>query len=111
MIALIPDEAAARTYLERRRWPHGPRCPVCESDRIGPHSPGIYRCVACGEAFTVRTGTVLERSHVPLHLWLRAIAMRAEDDAWPTSTALSAAIGLRQPTAWSMLRRLKEAVP
>lgn len=35
LLALFPDEEAARHYIESRRWPNGPRCPVCASDRIG----------------------------------------------------------------------------
>lgn len=65
LLALFPDEAAARHYIESRRWPSGIRCPVCASDRIGTHSAGMYRCYACkpgdGEPFTVRSGTVMER--------------------------------------------------
>lgn len=40
LLAMFPDEEAARHYIESRRWPKGPRCPVCTSDRIGAHSPG-----------------------------------------------------------------------
>ena len=56
LFAMFPDSGTARTYLESRRWPNGVRCPVCESDRIGNHSPGLYRCLQCKEAFSVRTG-------------------------------------------------------
>lgn len=112
LLALFPDEDAARHYIESRRWPNGPRCPICGlGDRVGAHSPGLYRCGQCKEAFSVRTGTVMERSHVPLTHWLMAMAMRAADGHWPPSPALAAAIGIRQPTAWSMLRRLREAMP
>ena len=34
---------------------------------------GYYRCSDCSQVFTVRTGTIIERSHVPLHKWLYAI--------------------------------------
>lgn len=29
LFAMFPDQEAARTYLEGRLWPQGPRCPVC----------------------------------------------------------------------------------
>ena len=31
---------------------------------------GYYRCLRCAFDFTVRTGTVMERSKIPLHKWL-----------------------------------------
>jgi hypothetical protein len=29
LMELFPDEAAARAYLEKRRWPDGVCCPTC----------------------------------------------------------------------------------
>ena len=29
LFAMFPDQEAARTYLEKRLWPNGCRCPVC----------------------------------------------------------------------------------
>ena len=64
LFAMFPDQETARTYLESRLWPKGARCPICGlTDRIGNHSPGLYRCLQCKEAFSVRTGTIFERSH------------------------------------------------
>lgn len=57
LFAMFPDQETARTYLEGRLWPKGPRCPICGlTDRIGNHSPGLYRCLQCKEAFSVRVG-------------------------------------------------------
>ena len=64
LFAMFPDQEAARSYLEGRLWPNGPRCPVCGlGERITTRKGGFYRCNQCKEDFTVRTGTVFERSH------------------------------------------------
>lgn len=109
---LFPDEEAAR-YIESRRWPNGPRCPVCASDRIGAHSPGIYRCYACeasdGEKFTVRTGTVMERSKIPLVKWLHAMYLIVTSRRGISSIQLSKELSITQKSAWFLLRRLREA--
>jgi hypothetical protein len=35
LFQMFPDQEAARVYLEARRWPQGPVCPVCQKgDRI-----------------------------------------------------------------------------
>src|SRR5579885_2194601 len=79
LFELFPDEASARKYLESRLWPNGVICPECKSGaRITTmqNRPGYYRCNACKLDFTVRTGTIFERSHVPLHKWLCDVPAR-----------------------------------
>lgn len=29
LFEMFPDQETARTYLESRLWPEGPKCPVC----------------------------------------------------------------------------------
>jgi transposase-like protein len=71
LFALIPDAETARVYLEARLWPHGATCPSCAGrERITTRKGGYYRCNRCAVDFTVRTATIFERSHVPLHKWV-----------------------------------------
>jgi transposase-like protein len=59
----FPDQESARVYLEARLWPSGPVCHECKSgERITARKGGFYRCNACKLDFTVRTGTIFERS-------------------------------------------------
>ena len=69
------EETSARRYLEARRWPDGPHCVVCgdDFDITTRKRAGFYRCNPCKEDFTVRTGTIFERSHVPLRKWVTAM--------------------------------------
>jgi transposase-like protein len=110
LFALIPDAETARAYLEARLWPQGPRCPVCRScERITARSRGFYRCNACKEDFTVRTGTIFERSHVPLHKWVYAMYLLVTARKGISSLQLSKEIGITQKSAWFVLHRLREA--
>lgn len=53
LFAMFPDQEAARSYLEGRLWPNGPRCPVCGlGERITTRKGGFYRCNQCKEDFT-----------------------------------------------------------
>lgn len=107
---VFPDQESARTYLEGRLWPEGARCPVCGlSDRITTRSGGYYRCNQCKEDFTVRTGTIFERSHVPLHKWLYAMYLLVTSRKGISSLQLSKEIGITQKSAWFVLQRLREA--
>ena len=110
LFAMFPDAESARLYLEGRLWRNGPRCPVCASgERITTRKGGFYRCNACDEDFTVRTGTIFERSHVPLHKWVYAMYLLVTARKGISSMQLSKEIGVTQKTAWFMLHRLREA--
>src|SRR3990167_5793613 len=106
----FPDKESARLYFESRLWPTGAICPVCKStERITVRKGGYYRCNACSEDFTVRTGTVMERSHIPLHKWLYAMYLLVTARKGISSLQLAKEIGVTQKTAWFLLHRLREA--
>lgn len=110
LFEMFPDQEAARVYLEGRLWPNGPKCPVCGlGERITTRAGGYYRCNQCKEDFTVRTGTIFERSHVPLHKWLYAMYLLVTARKGISSMQLSKEIGITQKSAWFVLQRLREA--
>jgi transposase-like protein len=110
LFEMFPDQKSARVYLERNLWPEGPKCPVCGlGERVTARKEGFYRCNQCKEDFTVRTGTVFERSHIPLHKWIYAMYLLLTARKGISSLQLSKEIGIRQASAWFMLHRLREA--
>src|SRR5262245_27724565 len=110
LFQLIPDQETARLYLETRLWPKGARCPVCGlTERVTTRKGGYYRCNQCTEDFTVRTGTIFERSHVPLHKWIYAMYLMVTARKGISSLQLSKEIGITQKSAWFVLQRLREA--
>lgn len=110
LFELFPDEPTARKYLEGRLWPNGVTCPQCKSkERITVRKDGFYRCNADKLDFTVRTGTIFERSHVPLHKWLYAMYLLVTARKGISSLQLGKEIGITQKSAWFVLHRLREA--
>ena len=110
LFEMFPDAETARVYLEGRLWPQGARCPVCGlGERITARKGGFYRCNQCKEDFTVRTGTVFERSHIPLHKWVYAMYLLVTARKGISSMQLAKEIGVTQKSAWFMLHRLREA--
>jgi len=106
----FPNAEAARLYIEARRWPNGAICPHCQSgERITTRKGGFYRCNACKEDFTVRTGTIFERSHIPLHKWILAMYLLLTARKGISSLQLGKELGIRQASAWYMLHRIREA--
>jgi len=94
LFAMFPDQETARVYLEGRLWPEGPKCPVCGlGERITARAGGYFRCNQCKEDFTVRTGTIFERSHVPLHKWIYAMYLLVTARKGISSLQLAKEIG------------------
>jgi transposase-like protein len=104
----------AREWLEKTRWPEGPVCSHCGS--LGPayalKKAGWYRCAEkeCRKDFTVTTGTVMERSHIPLNKWLMAFYMMSASKKGVSAHQLHRALGLDYKSAWFMCHRIREAM-
>ena len=98
---MFPDQEAARTFMEQKRWPDGVQCPHCQEDeRIGTRKGGYYRCNACMEVFTVRTKTVMERSHISLHKWIYGMFKLGTARKGISSVQLAKELGIHQESAW-----------
>jgi transposase-like protein len=110
------DEEAAYAFLEAKVWPNGPVCPKCGSvERISKMQGkstriGSYKCYVCRSKFTVKVGTVFEDSHVPLHIWLQAVALLTASKKGISSNQLHRTLGVTLKTAWFMSHRIREAM-
>lgn len=120
-------EEQARRKFEEFRWPPNgkPICPNC-----GSHWPiykqsrkgveGYYRCPTLHPhpsgapkplVFTVRSGTILARSHLPLDKWLHCLSWFGRLPARhepPSAIGLAKAIGVNRKTASAVLKHLYE---
>ena len=110
---MLPDEQAARSWFETQRWPSGkPVCPGCNSEDTAPiprEKPMPYRCRSCKVFFSVRTGTALERSKVPLKKWAFAIYLSVTSIKGTSSMKLHRDLDVTQKTAWFMAHRIRQA--
>jgi len=114
---LFQDEDKARAYLEAQRWPDGVICPFCgqigEAKALaatGALGAGWYHCGDCRKKFTVRVGTLYERSHVPISKWLFATHLLCSSKKGISSHQLSRMLGVTYKTAWFMAHRIREGM-
>ena len=111
----FPNEESARLHLEKYFWNGNPTCPKCGQSK-NQHKQsrggkaGYYRCYHCKLVYTVRTGKIFERSHVPLHKWLIAMYYTFTARKGTSSIQLSKELGIRQGTAWHLQHRIREAL-
>ena len=106
----FPDENSARKWFESIIWPIGRVCPRCGTTDTyeGTHKTMRYRCRPCNKTFSVRTGTVLEASRLPLKKWVWAIYLEITSLKGVSSMKLHRDIGIAQKNAWHMLHRIRE---
>lgn len=112
---IFHDEAKAEEHIFLSRWPdREPICPHCGCTNTmqmgGKTQAGMWLCRECRDKFTVRTGTVMERSHVPLHKWLLATHLMAASKKGMSALQLSRMLGVTYKTAWFLAHRIREAM-
>jgi transposase-like protein len=71
---------------------------------------GYYHCGECRQRFTVRTGTVYERSHVPLHKWVLATQLLCSSKKGMSAHQLHRMVGVTYKTGWFMFHRIRESM-
>lgn len=105
------DESKSREYLEALRWPDGIKCPRCKGTSISDiGTDGIHECVPCHYQFTVRVGTVLQDSKLPLRKWLVAVFLITESKKGMSANQLRRMVGSTYKTAWYLSHRIREAM-
>ncbi len=113
---VFSDEAKARAFFEKQRWPNGPQCPFCgETEnvtRLGGKAgaEGRLHCRSCRKKFSVTVGTVMERSHIPLTKWLMTFRLMASSKKGVSAHQVHRMLGVTYKTAWFLCHRVREAM-
>ena len=112
MMDMFPTEDVAREWFESVIWPNGRHCPKCgctETNEVPNAKPMPYHCKGCRSYFSVKTGTAMQSSKVPLRKWAIAIYLCLTSLKSVSSMKLQRDLGVSQPTAWFMMHRIREA--
>ncbi len=111
---IFRDEDKARAHIERSRWGDEPSCPHCGSLRVrkmgGRTQAGMFLCNDCRDKFTCRTGSVMERSHIPLHKWLLAIHLMCASKKGMSAKQMERMLGVTYKSAWFLCHRIRLAM-
>ena len=111
---IFHDEAKAEAHIAASRWGGEPNCPHCGSLRVrrmeGKTQAGYFLCNDCRDKFTVRTGTIMERSHIPLHKWLLATHLLSASKKGMSAKQIERMLGITYRSAWFLCHRIREAM-
>lgn len=107
----FPNEDACEKYIVEARWPRGMSCPKCGNHRVYRlETQKRWKCGKCRDQFSVRTGSVLATSKVPLQKWLMAIWILTTNSKGISSVQLAKTLGVTQKTAWFLAHRIRESL-
>src|SRR6202035_1817099 len=99
------------------RWPATDGAPICPScggtdayDCRRPNGASRFRCQACGEDFSITSGTLFASHKLPLKSYLAAIAVFCNEVKGKSMLALSRDLGVSYKTAFVLAHKMREAM-
>jgi transposase-like protein len=139
-LSLIDVEKAFGTeenclaYIAAARWPEGPKCLKCGSDKVSPFKTNettrerknrkgeivevkvparhLYQCnnEGCRFQFSATAQTIFDKTHLPLSTWFRAIALMVNAKKGVSAKQMERDLGVNYRTAWHLEHRIREAM-
>ena len=110
----FPNQQACIDHLEAIRWPEKAYCPLCGSDHVARkvegQKVGRWNCHNCTSSFNVLSGTIFQKTKIPLQKWFLAISLMANAKKSLSSHQLARDLELNQKTAWFMQQRIRAAM-
>lgn len=113
-VKFFGDFEHCRRFMVMARWHDGViRCPRCESDHVTYlEKARVWKCYGKHDRpkFSLKVGTILEDSSIPLEKWLPVVWLLANCKNGISSYEVARALGVTQKTAWFMLHRIRLAM-
>ena len=111
LLELFDTEEKAMRHIELIRWEGNRSCPRCGSveTRESSHKEMPYWCGDCRSYFSVRTGSLMEGSHISYRQWIAAVYLMGTCLKGVSSTKLGNDLGITQKSAWFLGHRIRKA--
>ncbi len=113
------DEAAAVAFLEEQRFGEtGAYCPRCGDTDVAQmkakdgsrNARYLWRCRGCKQQFTVRVGTIMEDSPIPLRHWCLAFYRACASKKGVSALQIQRETGLTYKSALFLMHRIRWAM-
>ena len=106
------DEETVERIFTEARWPDGVVCVVCGSTNIQERrtrKPQPFRCRDCRKDFSLKTGTVMQGSNLPLSKWALGAYLMTTNLKGISSMKLHRDLNITQKAAWHLAHRIRQA--
>jgi transposase-like protein len=108
-IIFYADPKRCHELLTAIRFPSGVCCVHCGDTASVRFMESVqrFKCYSCRKQFSIKAGTVLEDSPIPLTKWFPAFWLLTSAKNGISSYELGRSIGVTQKSAWFMLHRIR----
>ena len=107
----FPDQEACLEHLEEVRWGMEAHCPHCGGLKVARktdgHREGRWNCHDCKSSFNVLSGTIFEKTKIPLQKWFLAIGLMVNAKKSLSSHQLARDLEMNAKSAWFMQQRIR----
>lgn len=122
IVAALPvacsDEGTAVEFMEKQRWGDTPSCARCGSvnvymmkDKNGNRNARyLWRCKDCKQQYTVRIGTIMEESLIPVRHWCYAFWAACASKKGVSALQIQRQTGLSYKSALFLMHRIRYAM-
>lgn len=111
MIQQFNSETKCRAYIEALRWPDGPACPRCQSQKIYRlENRPLLLCASCEHQFSVTVGTIFHDTHLSLEKWFITTFLLCESKKGMSACQIQRTLGVSYKTAWYLCHRIRAAM-
>ena len=106
------EEQCEKAFTQAR-WPDGFCCPRCAHKTAAQYRRGgraFWHCGACRLQVSLRSGTIMEHSHLPLTKWYLAIYLMTQSKTNIAALAMKRQLGISWKSAWLLKHKLMEVM-
>ena len=110
---LFPDDDTCAIWLFKLRWPDGFECPACGHKGYFTLKTRkwLYQCKSCQKQTSIRVGTMMQDSKLPLTTWFWAAYLMATHSNGISALQLQKQLALGSyRTAWLLLGKLRASM-
>ena len=97
-------------YLEEYRWAGQPESPFDSTSKVYKCKDGRYKCKNTNKYFTVLTGTIFEKSKIPIQAWFYAIYCLTNTKNGKSARQIAKDINISYYRTLKMLHKIREHI-
>lgn len=105
----FPDEASCRAYLRAKRETEGITCEKCGCTKCYWYEKQqFWECSKCTTRIGLKSGTLMEKSHIPLLTWFIVIHLMTSTKKAFSALEMQRQIGLKfYEPVWYMMQKIR----
>jgi ISXO2-like transposase domain/Transposase zinc-ribbon domain len=108
----FPDEASCVAYLREKREEEGIVCDKCHgNEHYWLQTVLVWKCKNCGNRISLKSGTLMEKTHIPLRTWFIVIHLMTSTKKAFSALEIKKQTGLKYyEPIWYMMQKIRIAM-